>query len=195
MKHITLNGTIREAAGKAAVKAIRRAGLVPCNLYGQGMDNILFTIDAKELKALTHTPNSYIVDLKLSDGKNQTAVLHEAQWHPVTDEAMHMDFLAVSADKPVTIDVPVQVSGHSEGVKLGGKLFVAVRKIRVSALMDKLPDFIDVDVTPLQIGGQIVAADLNIDGVSVVSPKTTIICSVLATRASSTQSEEETTAE
>ncbi len=184
MKHISLNGTIREAAGKAAVKAIRKAGLVPCNLYGLGMDNILFTVDAKELKSLTHTPSSHIVDLNLSDGRKQTAVLHEAQWHPVTDEALHMDFLAVSADKPVVMDVPVQVSGHSEGVKLGGKLNVAVRKIRVCALMDKLPDVIDVDVTPLQIGGQIVAGDLNIDGVSVVSPKTTIICSVLATRAS-----------
>ena len=171
MKHISLNGTIREAAGKAAVKAIRKAGLVPCNLYGNGVENILFTVDAKELKGLTHTPNSYIVDINLSDGKQMTAVLHEAQWHPVTDEAMHMDFLAVSADKPVVMDVPVQVSGHSEGVKLGGKLYVAVRKIRVSALMDKLPDVVNVDVTPLQIGGQIVAGDINMEGVTVVSPK------------------------
>ena len=187
MKHISLNGTIRENAGKAAVKAIRRAGLVPCNLYGNGVQNILFTVNAKELKTLTHTPNSYIVDINLSNGQQMTAVLHEAQWHPVTDEPLHMDFLAVCADKTVVIDVPVQVSGHSEGVKLGGKLYVAVRKIRVSALMDKLPDVVNVDVTPLQIGGQIVAGDINMEGVTVVSPKKMIICSVLATRASAQQ--------
>ncbi|MBP5398087.1 MAG: 50S ribosomal protein L25 [Bacteroidales bacterium] len=184
MKHISLDGTIRQAEGKAAVKAIRKAGLVPCNIYGPGMDNILFTVDAKALKALTNTPNSYIVDLKLSDGKKITGVLHEAQWHPVTDEALHIDFLAVNPGKPVVIDVPVKVTGHSEGVKLGGKLYVAVRKLRVSALMDKLPDFIEVDTTHLQIGKQIVAGDITLDGVNIVSPKGTIICSVLATRAS-----------
>lgn len=184
MKHISLDGVIRQAEGKAAVKAIRKAGLVPCNIYGPGMDNILFTVDAKALKALTNTPNSYIVDLNLSDGKKVTGVLHEAQWHPVTDEALHIDFLAVNPGKPVVIDVPVKVTGHSEGVKLGGKLYVAVRKLRVSALMDKLPDFIEVDTTHLQIGKQIVAGDIAIDGVNIVSPKGTIICSVLATRAS-----------
>ena len=184
MKHISLDGTIRQDEGKAAVKAIRKAGLVPCNIYGPGMDNILFTVDAKALKALTNTPNSYIVDLKLSDGKKITGVLHEAQWHPVTDEALHIDFLAVNPGKPVVIDVPVKVTGHSEGVKLGGKLYVAVRKLRVSALMDKLPDFIEVDTTHLQIGKQIVAGDITLDGVNIVSPKGTIICSVLATRAS-----------
>lgn len=184
MKHISLDGTIRQAEGKAAVKAIRKQGLVPCNIYGPGMDNILFVIDAKALKSLTNTPNSYIVDLNLSDGKKVTGVLHEAQWHPVTDEALHIDFLAVNPGKPVVIDVPVKVTGHSEGVKLGGKLYVAVRKLRVSALMDKLPDFIEVDTTHLQIGKQIVAGDIAIDGVNIVSPKGTIICSVLATRAS-----------
>ena len=184
MKEFSINGQVRKKTGKKATRELRKQGLVPCNIYGQGMDNVLFTVDAKELKAITNTPNSYIIDLKLSDGKEMMAVLHEAQWHPVTDEAMHIDFLAVSEDKPVVINVPVQVTGHSEGVKLGGKLYVAVRKLRISALMAKLPDFIEVDVTSLQIGKQIVAGDLNIDGVNIVSPKGTIICSVLATRAS-----------
>ena len=118
MKHISLDGVIRQAEGKAAVKAIRKAGLVPCNIYGPGMDNILFTVDAKALKALTNTPNSYIVDLNISDGKKVTGVLHEAQWHPVTDDALHIDFLAVNPGKPVVIDVPVKVTGHSEGNSL-----------------------------------------------------------------------------
>ena len=183
MKHIELNGQVREAGNKAAVKAVRRAGLVPCNIYGLGMKNILFSVDAQDLKTITHTPNSYIIDLKLNDGRGGCAVLHEVQYHPVTDEALHVDFLAVGTEKPVTIEVPVLVTGHAEGVKMGGKLLVSSRKLRVSAMMDKLPDILEVDSTPLKIGKQIVAGDLNYDGVTIVSPKATIICSVRPTRA------------
>ena len=183
MKHIELKGSVREAGNKAAVKSIRKAGLVPCNIYGLGMENILFTVNTKDLKALTHTPNSYIVDLKLDSGKEFYAVLHEVQWHPVTDEALHVDFLYVSEDKPVVINVPINITGHSEGVKLGGKLLVSSRKLRISAYMDKLPDFVEVDTTSLQIGKQIVAGDLHYEGVTIVSPKATIICSVRPTRA------------
>ena len=183
MKHIELKGQVREAGNKAAVKAVRRAGHVPCNIYGLGMENVLFTIDAQDLKTITHTPNSYIIDLELNDGKKFFAVLHEVQYHPVTDEALHVDFLAVCEDKPVTIEVPVIVTGHSEGVKMGGKLLVSSRKLRVSAMMDKLPDVLAVDSTHLMIGKQIVAGDLNYDGVTIVSPRATIICSVRPTRA------------
>ena len=183
MKHIELKGQVREAGNKAAVKAVRRAGHVPCNIYGLGMENVLFTIDAQDLKTITHTPNSYIIDLELNDGKKLYAVLHEVQYHPVTDEALHVDFLAVCEEKPVTIEVPVIVTGHSEGVKMGGKLLVSSRKLRVSAMMDKLPDVLEVDSTHLMIGKQIVAGDLNYDGVTIVSPRATIICSVRPTRA------------
>ena len=183
MKHIELKGQVREAGNKAAVKAVRRAGHVPCNIYGLGMENVLFTIDAQDLKTITHTPNSYIINLELNDGKKFFAVLHEVQYHPVTDEALHVDFLAVCEDKPVTIEVPVIVTGHSEGVKMGGKLLVSSRKLRVSAMMDKLPDVLEVDSTHLMIGKQIVAGDLNYDGITIVSPRATIICSVRPTRA------------
>ncbi len=182
MQHIELKGQVREAGNKAAVKAIRRAGLVPCNIYGLGIENVLFSIEAQDLKNLTHTPNSYIVDLELGDRK-MFAVLHEVQYHPVTDEALHVDFLAVSEEKPVTIEVPVKVVGHSEGVKMGGKLLVSSRKLRVSAMMNNLPDVLEVDSTHLLIGKQIVAGDLNYEGVTIVSPKATIICSVRPTRA------------
>ena len=183
MKHIELKGQVREAGNKAAVKAVRRAGLVPCNIYGLGVENVLFTIDAQDLKLITHTPNSYIVDLELNNGKKMYAVLHEVQYHPVSDEALHVDFLAVSEEKPVTIEVPVKVVGHSEGVKMGGKLLVSSRKLRVSAMMNNLPDVLEVDSTHLMSGKQIVAGDLNFEGVTIVSPKATIICSVRPTRA------------
>ena len=183
MKHIELKGQVREAGNKAAVKAVRRAGQVPCNIYGLGIENVLFTIDAQDLKEITHTPNSYIIDLELNNGSKMYAVLHEVQYHPVSDEALHVDFLAVSEEKPVTIEVPVKVVGHSEGVKMGGKLLVSSRKLRVSAMMNNLPDVLEVDSTNLMIGKQIVAGDLNYEGVTIVSPKATIICSVRPTRA------------
>ncbi|MBO5419715.1 MAG: 50S ribosomal protein L25 [Bacteroidales bacterium] len=183
MKHIELKGQVREAGNKAAVKAIRRAGQVPCNIYGLGIENVLFSVDAQDLKTITHTPNSYIIDLELSNGTKMYAVLHEVQYHPVSDEALHVDFLKVSEEKPVTIEVPVKVVGHSEGVKMGGKLLVSSRKLRVSAMMNVLPDILEVDSTHLMIGKQIVAGDLNFEGVNIVSPKATIICSVRPTRA------------
>ncbi len=183
MKHIELKGAVREAGNKATVKSIRKQGLVPCNIYGAGIENVLFTVTAKDLKNITHTPNSYIIDLELDNGKKYLAVLHEVQWHPVTDEALHVDLLAIAADKPVVIDVPVIITGHSEGVKLGGKLLVSSRKLRVSALIDDLPDSLEVDTTDLMIGKQIVAGDLHYDNVTIVSPKATIICSVRPTRA------------
>ena len=183
MKHIELKGVVREAGNKATVKSIRKQGLVPCNIYGSGIENVLFTVTAKDLKALTHTPNSYIVELELNDGKKFKALLHEVQWHPVTDEALHVDFLAITDDKPVVIDVPVVITGHSEGVKLGGKLLVSSRKLRISALIENLPDSLEVDTTHLTIGKQIVAGDLHYDNINIVSPKGTIICSVRATRA------------
>ena len=183
MKHIELKGQLREAGNKAAVKAVRRAGQVPCNIYGNGIENVLFTVDAQDLKTITHTPNSYIIDLELSNGTKMYAVLHEVQYHPVTDEALHVDFLFVTEDKPVTIEVPVIVTGHSEGVKMGGKLLVSSRKLRVCAMMNNLPDVLEVDSTNLRIGKQIVAGDLNYEGVTIVSPKATIICSVRPTRA------------
>ena len=161
MKHIELNGQVREAGNKAAVKAVRRAGQVPCNIYGHGIENVLFTIDAQDLKTITHTPNSYIIDLELSNGTKMYAVLHEVQYHPVSDEALHADFLFVSEDKPVTIEVPVKVVGHSEGVKMGGKLLVSSRKLRVSAMMNNLPDVLEVDSTNLMSGKQIVAGELS----------------------------------
>ena len=99
MKHFTLKGEIRQKGNKAVLKAFRAQGLVPCNLYGAGMDNILFTVNEKELKGLTHTPASYIVDLEL-DGKTYTAVAHEYQWHPVEDNCLHVDFLSVNESSP-----------------------------------------------------------------------------------------------
>ena len=182
MKHFELNGKIREVGNKAVIKAIRRQGLVPCNLYGQGIENVLFTVSDKDLQGITNTPASYIIDIKLDNGQTYMAVVHELQFHPVKDNCLHVDFLAVSEDKPIAIKVPIVVSGHPVGVQKGGKFVLVSRAIRISALMKDLPDTLNVDVTSLDIEKRIVAGDIKLDNVTVVSPKDTIICTVKATR-------------
>ena len=182
MKHFEINGQVREVGNKAVIKAIRKQGLVPCNLYGQGIENVLFTVSDKDLQGITNTPASYIIDIKLDNGKAYMAVVHELQFHPVKDNCLHVDFLAVSEDKPIAIKVPIVVSGHPVGVQKGGKFVLVSRAIRISALMKDLPDTLNVDVTSLDIEKRIVAGDIKLDNVTVVSPKDTIICTVKATR-------------
>ncbi|MCR5351151.1 MAG: 50S ribosomal protein L25 [Bacteroidales bacterium] len=183
MQHFELKGTTRKVGNKAVIKAFRREGLVPCNLYGLGLENVLFTVPAKELKALTDTPNAYIVDLVLDGAKKaQTCVLHELQWHPVSDECLHVDFLAVGDKKPITVSVPLVIEGHAKGVQQGGKFYQNARAIKISALMKDLPDEVTVDITDLGLDKRIKASDVQVKNVTIVSDKDMIICGVKTTR-------------
>lgn len=182
MQHFELKGQIRQAANKAVIKAFRRQGLVPCNLYGLGMENVLFTVNARDLKGVTNTPKSYIVDLKLDNGQAYTAILHELQWHPVTDECLHVDFLAVDEVKPIAIQVPVTISGHAAGVQRGGKFYQLLREVKVCAKMADLPDELPIDITPLQLDQQFKAGDLQVENVTILTQKGAVICGVKSTR-------------
>ena len=192
MQHFELKGQIRQVGNKAVIKAFRKEGLVPCNLYGGGMENVLFTVSARDLKGVTDTPKSFIVDLVL-DGKTYPAVLHELQFHPVKDNCLHVDFLAVDEKKPIAIDVPIVITGHAIGVQKGGKFVQNARTIRISAQMKNLPDEVTVDISGLDLDKRIKAGDIKIDGVSVISDKDTVICGVKTTRnvAAATSTEEE----
>ncbi len=182
MKHFTLNGQVREVGNKAVIKEFRKQGLIPCNIYGAGVENVLFTVTEKDLKGLIETPASYIVDLELSNGKKYNAVIHELQFHPVKDNCLHADFLAVNEEKPIAIKVPIRITGHAVGVRAGGKFYKLVRELKVSALMKDLPDELVINVDRLQIGKRIVAGDLKYENVNVISPKGTIICTVKSSR-------------
>lgn len=182
MKHFVLKGQVREVSNKAVIKEYRKQGLVPCNIYGSGVENILFTVTEKDLKGLTDTPASYIVDLELSNGQKYNAVIHELQYHPVKDNCLHADFLAVNEEKPISIMVPITITGHAAGVRAGGKFYKLVRELKVSALMKDLPDELVINIDKLQIGKRIVAGDLKYENVNVVSPKGTIICTVKSSR-------------
>ena len=189
MQHFELKGQVRKVGNKAVLKAFRRQGLVPCNLYGLGLENVLFTVDAKELKAVTNTPKSFIIDLVLDNGSTYTAVLHELQWHPVDDNCLHVDFLAVDDKKPIAINVPLVITGHAIGAQQGGKFYQISRGVRVSALMNNLPDEITVDITSLGLDKKIKAGDLKYEGITIISDKDMIICGVKSTRNSAAVAE------
>ena len=191
MKHFELKGRVRTAGGESAIKAIRREGLVRCNLYGNGVNNVIFTVSEKDLMGITHNPASFIIDIVLDNGEKHTAIVHELQYHPVKDNCLHADFLAVSEDKPIAINVPIRVTGHAIGVQAGGRFFQLERKLRISALMKDLPDEIVIDITKLKIGKQIVAGDIKQDKVTILTAKSTILCTVRSTRQMSAQTEEE----
>ena len=181
MQTLEIKAAKREAFGKKESKAVRAAGQVPCVIYGEG-ETIHFSVDEKALKPLIYTPNSYIVEFDI-DGRKEQAVMRDVQFHPVKDYPMHVDFFRVLPGKPVAIDVPVKIVGNSEGVKLGGKLTVQKRKLRISGLVENLPDFLEVDITNLGIGKSIFVGDLKYDNLTLLTPATTSVCAVIMTRA------------
>ena len=181
MQTLKIEATPRADFGKKASRAIRREGQVPCVLYGGG-ETVSFSVDAKALKPLIYTPNSYIVELTIG-GKTEKAVMREVQFHPVREEILHIDFYRVQEGKPVAISIPVRLTGNSEGVKQGGKLILSKRKVRISATMENLPDEIVVDVTTLGLGTSIFVGDLQYDNITLLTPASTAVCAVKMTRA------------
>jgi large subunit ribosomal protein L25 len=109
-------------------------------------------------------------------------VLQEAQYHKINDLLIHADFLVVSDEKPVTVQLPVRTIGQSEGVKAGGKLMVKLRKVKVRGLIANLPESIDVNIEGLAIGKSVAAGDININGITLLHPKNISIVSVVTTR-------------
>lgn len=181
MKTLEIKGAARSEFGKKSTNAVRRAGSVPCVIYGGG-DTVHFSVPAAEFKQLIYTPHSYIVNFDI-DGKKEQAVMREVQFHPVTGNILHVDFYRVDEKKPVAIDLPVVLTGNSEGVKAGGKLILSKRKLRVSALVKDLPDTVEVDVTNLGLGKSIFVGDVHIPGLEILTPASTAVCAVRMTRA------------
>lgn len=181
MKTFDLSGVSRETTGKKAAKAFRTEGKVPCVLYGKG-DNVHFTAEGKVFQKLVYTPHTYIVNL-LIDGKKETAIVKDIQFHPVSDEILHVDFARVDAKNPIIVEVPVRTEGLAAGVKAGGKLHLASRKLRVKALMADLPDVLTVDVTKLTLGKSILVEDLSFDNVELVNSPKAVVAQVKLTRA------------
>ena len=187
MKEINVTGQKRADLGKKASKALRKEGLVPCNLYGLAVEDgkpvaMSFAVPMAELRKVVYTPHIYVINLVI-DGESHTAILKELQFHPVTDALLHVDFLEVNDQKPITIGIPVKLVGLAQGVRDGGRMNLSIRKINVTAPYQQIPEHLDVDVTALKIGKSIKVGELSFEGLELTTGKDVIVCSIKMTRA------------
>ncbi|CAH0337609.1 50S ribosomal protein L25 [Flavobacterium sp. CECT 9288] len=182
MKSITIKGSERESVGKVATKALRNAGMVPCVLYG-GNQAVHFSAEVMAFKNLIYTPNAHTVEIDLGNGKSYNAVLQDIQVHPVSDKILHIDFFQIFEDKEITIEVPVKVVGKSKGVMAGGDLRMNNRKLKVRALPKDLPDFVEADITPLDMGNKLYVTKVPTPNFKIMHPDNTVICQVKISRA------------
>jgi large subunit ribosomal protein L25 len=181
MKTFELKGTERTDLGKKATKVVRVSESVPCVLYG-GEKNIHFTATASDLRKLIYTPDVYVVNLEI-DGKKCKAVMKALQFHPVSDKALHIDFLEVFETKPVIIEIPVKLIGLAEGVKAGGKLALQMRKLKVKGIYTQIPEHITVDVTSLGLGKTIQVDAVSVENLEILNAKNAVVAQVKLTRA------------
>lgn len=183
MKTFELKGELRNDLGKKATKAFRKEDKIPAVIYG-GDDKtaIHFTVTNSDVRKLIYTPEIFLVDLTIGKD-NYKAIIKDIQMHPVTDAILHIDFLHVFEKAPIVIDVPVILDGLAEGVKAGGKLSLDLRKIKVKALYDKVPEKVHVDVTNLTLGKSIQVGELHFEGLELLNAKNAVVCRVQLTRA------------
>lgn len=206
MKTYQLNAEPRTDLGKKAAKAIRAEKKIPVVLNGgeivalpftgtlkpgekiveiernRGIITTDLTVKAEDVRKLIYTPDIYAIELDLN-GEKRNAVLSDIQFHPVKDTILHMDLLEVNDKKPVTMEVPVQLEGHAEGVKAGGKLTLSLRKLKVKAIYDQIPERLVVNVDSLGLGKSLAVGDLHYEGLELINAKNAVVCAVQLTRA------------
>lgn len=184
MKTFELKGSLRSDLGKKATKAARREDVIPAVIYGgeKSTEAVHFTVAASDVRKLIYTPEIFLVALTI-DGKAYNAILKDIQFHPVTDGVLHLDFLHVFKDKPIVIEVPVVLDGLAEGVKAGGKLSLDIRKLKVKALYNNVPEKVHINIEHLALGKSIQVGELNFDGLELLNAKNSVVCRVQLTRA------------
>ena len=181
MKTFELKGSKRESTGKKAAKAYRKESLVPCVLYG-GDEVVHFTVTKEGIRKLIYTPEVHIVNLSI-EGKVFTAILKDMQFNPVNDELIHADFLQISKDKPVVLEIPIVLEGLAQGVKDGGKLSMDMRKLKVKGLYKDFPEKLVVNIENLGLGKTIQAGNLQFDNLELLNAKDNVVASIKVTRA------------
>lgn len=196
MKEIEVKGQKRTDLGKKAAKAMRKEGLIPCNLYGEAKnadgapEALPIACPMSELRKIVYTPHIYVIKLVI-DGEERTAILKELQFHPVTDALLHVDFYEVNDQKPITVGIPVKLNGLAQGVRDGGRMNLSIRKIDVTAKYQAIPEHLDIDVTAMTIGKSIKVGDLHFEGLEMATSKNVVVCSIKATRKSIAASQAE----
>lgn len=206
MKVFQLTAEARTDLGKKATKALRSEGKIPVVLNGgelvklpysgtlkagekvveiangRGVITTDLVVDNEAVRKLVYTPDIFAVELTVN-GEKKMAVLKDIQFHPVKDTILHMDFLEVNDKKPVTIEVPVKLEGHAEGVKAGGKLTLSMKKIKVKAVYTNIPERVVINVDNLGLGKTLQIGELHFDGLELMNAKNAVVCAVQLTRA------------
>lgn len=196
----------RTDLGKKAAKTLRAEGKIPVVLNGgevvelpfkgelkageklveigngKGLVTTDLVVDSEDVRKLIYTPDIFAVELDFNGGKKM-AVLKEIQFHPVKDTILHMDFLEVSDNKPVVVEVPVKLEGHAEGVKAGGKLQLSMKKLKVKAIYTDIPERLVINVDNLGLGKTYSVGDLHFDKLELMNAKNAVVCAVQLTRA------------
>ena len=206
MKTFELKAEARENLGKKAVKALRAEGKIPAVLNGgkivelpykealrpgeklveidakRGIITTDITVKAEDVRKLIYTPDIFAIEMELN-GEKRNAVMKELQFQPVKDTVLHIDFLEVYPDKPVVMEVPVQIEGHAEGVKAGGKLTLSMRKLKVKAPYTEIPERLVINVDKLGLGQSMAVRDLHFEGLELMNAGNAVVCAVQLTRA------------
>ena len=190
MNSVSLSGSLRENVGKKDAKALRAKGLVPCVIYGNNIEQVKFATDARSFKKILYTPETLIIDFEIN-GKVYHTILQDIQYHPVTDEVLHADFLDVNEDNPITVMLPVRTQGTCPGVMRGGRMNMNLSKLKVRGYVNDLPDNIIVNVSQLQMNQAIKVKDLDLGKIQVLVAENTIVVDVKAPRNAATEEETE----
>jgi large subunit ribosomal protein L25 len=180
MKTLDLQGSLRKEIGKKESRNLRKQELVPCVLYG-GEQNIHFSTTEKQLISLVYTPDTYLVKLDI-DGEKYDAVMKDIQFHPVTDHILHVDFALVIPGKKVILNLPVQLTGNSAGLLAGGKLRQRRRTMKVKGLVEHMPEYLDIDITHLEIGDSLKVGDLDYENLEILDPLRAMVVGVVSSR-------------
>jgi large subunit ribosomal protein L25 len=181
MKTFELKGSVRPEVGKKASRTARANDAIPCVIYG-GKETIHFQVETGDVRKLIYSPEIFIVALAF-EGKKVNAILKEIQFHPVKDTILHIDFLEVFGDKPITMEVPIKLNGLAEGVKQGGKLSQEMRKLKVKALYKDIPEKLDINVENLGLGKTIQVGALAFDKLTLLNSPINVVAAVKLTRA------------
>lgn len=189
MKTVEIKAVKRENLGKKATQELRSQGKVPSVLYG-GEEIVHFYTSRIDFDKLLYTSDVHLIDLNV-EGTVYKSIIKELQFHPVTDEVIHVDLLQVFEDKPVVMEIPVKLKGLAKGVKAGGKLSLELRKLRVKALVKDLPNELVIDITKLGIGKTIQVGSLNYPNLELLNSSHAVVVAVKVARAAVVEEEDE----
>ena len=180
MKTLDIKVTRRNELGKKSTRKLRAEGNVPCVMYG-GEESVHFYAHENSFKDLIYTHHVHMVNFDV-DGKLHQGILKEIQFHPVTDKILHIDFIEVSDNKPAVVEIPVELSGNSIGIRNGGKLRQRRRLLKVKGLISDMPDVLAIDITDLNIGDSFKVRDIQYDKLEMLDPPQAMVVGVVSSR-------------